>query len=91
MGGHMIAQRNSLSVSQITRFALVLTISIGAAAAARAQDATQEQRVACIPDALRLCSAQIPDAGAVRSCMIANEAKLSPPCRATFPKEAAER
>ncbi|WP_020176518.1 hypothetical protein [Methyloferula stellata] len=87
----MINQRNILSVSQITRFALVLAIGIAAAATARAEEATYAQRVACTPDAFRLCSDQIPDVAAVKSCMIANKAKLSAACRATFPKETAAR
>ncbi len=87
----MINQRNSLSVSQVTRFALVLAIGIAAAATARAEEGTYEQRVACTPDAFRLCGDQIPDIAAVKACMIANRTKLSTACRATFPKETAAR
>jgi hypothetical protein len=45
---------------------------------------TMEQRIACMPDAFRLCSDQIPDIKLVRACMRANKANLSPRCRATF-------
>lgn len=45
---------------------------------------TMEQRLACAPDAFRLCSDQIPDIRLVRICMRANKANLSPRCRATF-------
>ena len=87
----MVSQRNILSVSQITRFALVLAIGIAATATARAEEGTYEQRMACTPDAFRLCGDQIPDIGAVKACMIANKSKLSAACRATFPKETAAR
>jgi hypothetical protein len=87
----MITKRNIVSGSQISRLALVVVLGVAAAAAARAEEATYAQRVACTPDAFRLCSAEIPDADAVKSCMIANKAKLSAACRATFPKETAQR
>lgn len=87
----MITKRNFLSVQQISRFALVLALGFTAIATAKAAEATYAQRVACTPDAFRLCSSEIPDADAVKSCMIANKSQLSAACRATFPKEIVSR
>ncbi len=66
--------------------ALALAIAFGASLnfGARAFEVTQAQEEACEPDAFRLCSAEIPDAGRVAACMDANVANLSPPCRAVF-------
>ena len=52
--------------------------------AAHAFEATPAQRKACMPDAFRLCSKQIPDINAVISCMAANKSQLSPACRTAF-------
>ncbi len=41
----------------------------------------QDARQACTPDAMRLCSAFIPDEARVKSCMLARRAQLSPECR----------
>jgi hypothetical protein len=79
------------SVSQVSRLALVVVLGLAAAATAHAEEATYAQRVACTPDAFRLCSSEIPDADAVKSCMIAKKALLSAACRATFPKEIVSR
>lgn len=42
---------------------------------------TREERALCRGDAHRLCSAHMPSPRAVRTCMIANAARLSPGCR----------
>lgn len=51
---------------------------------ANAFEVTAAQRVACMPDAMRLCSSEIPDVGRVIACMRANHARVSATCRATF-------
>jgi|ERR1700760_1692906 hypothetical protein len=50
--------------------------------AARAYTAEQQQ--ACSDDALRLCSAEIPDVDRVTVCMVRNKSRLSPRCRVIF-------
>ena len=50
-----------------------------AAAATRA-----EAEAACTPDAMRLCSQQIPDEAKVRSCLIKNRKQLSAACGEIF-------
>lgn len=61
----------------------VCVFSLLAFASAKAAG-TAEQRAACTPDAVRLCSAEIPNIARVTSCMRANRAKLSARCRLAF-------
>jgi hypothetical protein len=42
---------------------------------------TLSQRMACTPDALRLCSASIPNADEITTCLKENSAELSDACR----------
>jgi len=45
---------------------------------------TLEQRIACTPDVLRLCSAFIPNADEITSCLKEKNAELSDACRTAF-------
>lgn len=54
----------------------------GMATAASAYTAEQEQM--CTGDAMRLCSAEIPNVDAVTACMARKRAQLSPGCKAVF-------
>jgi hypothetical protein len=45
---------------------------------------TLEQRQACTPDVLRLCSAFIPNADEITACLGERNALLSDACRAVF-------
>ena len=45
---------------------------------------TLEQRLACTPDVLRLCSAFIPDADQITICLREKRAELSDACRTLF-------
>jgi hypothetical protein len=45
---------------------------------------TQEQQFACTPDVFRLCGGEIPDVSRIVACLKANQARLSPACRAVF-------
>ncbi len=47
---------------------------------------TSEQRVACTPDAFRLCSSEIPNIDGITACMRKQKANLSPACKAVFDK-----
>ena len=68
----------------------LLAFAVVAAGPARAEG-TYAQRMACTGDAFRLCSDYIPDATAVRACMIAKKPQLSEGCRATFARTTASR
>jgi hypothetical protein len=45
---------------------------------------TPEQRQACAPDAMRLCSDFIPDVPKITKCMLAKRSQLSEACRLTM-------
>jgi hypothetical protein len=51
------------------------------AGAAPSYAETRAERAACTPDVLRLCAAQIPNAGAITSCLRVKRASLSTGCR----------
>ena len=78
------------------RFKLAL-LATGLAVALASHEShayTAEQQQACMPDAFRLCSSEIPDIERIRACMVRNKSQLSPQCRAFFrsglePSEAA--
>jgi hypothetical protein len=74
---------NGIRFVRTCRIALIASCCLSAIASVRAQG-TVEQREACTPDAVRLCSSEIPDVGRVTACMEAKEASLSPRCRAVF-------
>jgi hypothetical protein len=76
----MDTKRNPASLGRPRRTILVAAFSLLYIASAQAQG-TPEQRAACTPDAVRLCSAEIPDIARVTSCMHANRTRLSPRCR----------
>jgi hypothetical protein len=59
-------------------------LAAAAPASAFTPQATPEQQQACTPDAERLCSEFIPDAGKVAACMSRKRSQLSPVCRAAF-------
>jgi hypothetical protein len=60
--------------------ALLATSSAGFA------QGTSRQRSACMGDAFRFCSSAIPNVSRVTACMKSNYARLTPGCKATFPK-----
>jgi hypothetical protein len=49
-------------------------------------EGTPEQRQACSPDAVKLCSAFFPDPDRVKGCLVQHVAALSLPCRDVFEK-----
>lgn len=51
---------------------------------------TEEQQQACMGDAFRLCSAEIPDVDRVRVCMARQQSELSPGCRVYFRSQPTE-
>ena len=61
---------------------LVAAILLASVSTASAHTLEQEQ--ACTPDAMRLCSSEIPDVSRVTACMIRNKAQLSAGCKAVF-------
>jgi hypothetical protein len=45
---------------------------------------TPERRVACMADALMLCSSAIPNRARIASCLASKKSQLSPACKAQF-------
>lgn len=72
--------------------AIVMAAGIsGPAANAQDKRGTPEQRAACMSDAFRLCSDDIPDADKVESCLRQHRPDLSETCRSAFePRPAAQ-
>ncbi|MDP1865460.1 hypothetical protein [Bradyrhizobium sp.] len=67
------------------QFGLMLATALAVSTLpAAGQGYSQEQQQACTPDAMRLCSAYIPDVDRITVCMIQNKSQLSPPCRGHF-------
>jgi len=52
---------------------------------------TQDQAQRCTGDAMRLCSAEIPDVDRITACMAKKKAQLSEGSRAVFKVEPSER
>jgi hypothetical protein len=64
--------------------AIVATL-VASSSAALAQG-TSEQRSACMGDAFRYCSAEIPNISRITACMKTNFSKLTPACKAVMTK-----
>jgi hypothetical protein len=60
---------------------LLIGVSLGSSAALAY---SQEQQDACTGDAMRLCSAFIPDVDRITACMIQNKTQLTPRCAVYF-------
>jgi len=72
-----------LAPSTPWRVSLALLAATASPAPSFAQG-TLEQRLACTPDVLRLCSAFIPDADEITICLKEKSAELSDACRTAF-------
>ena len=73
-----------LSRSTAVFTAVVAFVAGGVIAAGSAFAYTQEQQDACTPDAMRLCSAFIPDVDRITVCMSQNKTQLTPRCAVYF-------
>jgi hypothetical protein len=69
----------SLSVRPAVLFAAVLLASLPAAA-----QGTSEERSACMGDAFKFCTSDIPSVSKIEACLKQNESKLAPACQAEF-------
>jgi hypothetical protein len=69
-------------VSLSARSAIVAALLL-VTAPALAQGTAQE-RSACMGDAFKFCSADIPNVSAIEACLAKNVRDLSPACRAEF-------
>jgi hypothetical protein len=67
-------------ITKVTSGAFVLAIALVAFSSSSFAVGTAEQRAACTPDALRLCSSAIPNIPAIVACLRANRSNLSKAC-----------
>ena len=74
----MISKSNCLSI------AAAATFLCATSAFAQENHGTPEQRVACAPDAFRLCAGYIPDPTRVEQCLRQSKSDLSEACRSVF-------
>ena len=74
----MISKSNCLSI------AAAATFLCATSAFAQENLGTPEQRVACAPDAFRLCAGYLPDPTRVEHCLRQNKSDLSDACRLVF-------
>lgn len=70
-------------VSLSSRSAVVLASLALLSAPALAQG-TAEERSACMGDAFKFCSSDIPNVSAIESCLIKNRSQLSKGCQEEF-------
>jgi hypothetical protein len=77
-------------ISKTRRRCIAVAAALLCATPAAAQEnrGTPEQRVACAPDAFRLCAGYIPDPTRVEQCLRQNKSDLSDACRSVFEQSA---
>jgi hypothetical protein len=74
-----------LRLMSSARFGVSLVLLAATAAPALSlSQGTAEQRVACMPNVLRLCRAFIPDADKITACLRERSSELSDACRAAI-------
>jgi hypothetical protein len=80
--------RNKRILLRLTSFGTVARVAGLAVrdgfARSRFSQGTLEQRLACTPDVLRLCSAFIPNVDEITICLRERNAELSDACRSAF-------
>lgn len=71
-------------MSSSRTIALGATLALALSMLPTAHAYSPEEQQACQPDAMRLCSAYIPDVDRITACMVENKSQLSPECRRFF-------
>ena len=85
IAGSWVRILRSGAVRRLTMAALLMT---GSSALAQENRGTEEQRVACTPDVLRLCSWEIPNVDRIVACLRREKSQLSAGCRQVLKIEA---
>ena len=70
-------------LSTLTAGSLFVLAAIAFTIPASAQG-TAQQRTACMGDAFRFCSADIPNVSRIETCLLQNRERLRPACQAQF-------
>jgi hypothetical protein len=71
-------------IYKLTSGPLVLALALATFSTSRFALGTAEQRAACTPDALRLCSSEIPNIPRIVACLRQNRSNLSKGCQAAM-------
>jgi hypothetical protein len=78
--------------SKLRQATLVLTVAmISTLYASQSFAYTAEQKQKCMGDAMRLCSAEMPNISAITVCMYKHKDELSAGCRAVIDNDSANR
>ena len=80
-----------LRAGAVRRLTIAALLATGSSALAQENRGTEEQRVACTPDVLRLCSWEIPNVDRIVACLRRERSKLSTGCRQVLKIEATSR
>lgn len=73
----------SQTIASLFAFATIAIVAQTSPSLAFSQEAQQM----CSADAMRLCSAEIPDIPRITACMVRNKSQVSPGCRAVMDRE----
>jgi hypothetical protein len=68
----------------LAQWCVSLALLSATASPALCSQGTRAQRMACAPDAFRLCSAFIPNADEITACLREKNAELSDACKTAF-------
>jgi hypothetical protein len=71
-------------ICKLTSGSAVLALALVTFSTSSFAIGTAEQRAACTPDALRLCSSEIPNIPRIVACLKQNRPNLSKPCQAAM-------
>jgi hypothetical protein len=71
-------------IFKLTSGSVVLALAVGTFSTSSFALGTAEQRAACTPDALRLCSSEIPNIPRIVACLRQNRSNLSKGCQAAM-------
>jgi hypothetical protein len=71
-------------ICKLTSGSVVLALALVTFSTSSFAIGTAEQRAACTPDALRLCSSEIPNIPRIVACLKQNRPNLSKPCQAAM-------
>ena len=80
-----------LRAGAVRPFTMAALLATGASALAQENRGTEEQRVACTPDVLRLCSGEIPNVDRIVACLRREKSQLSVGCRQVLKIEVTSR
>ena len=71
-------------IYKLTSGLVVLALALATFSTSSFAIGTAAQRAACTPDALRLCSSEIPNIPRIVACLKQNKPNLSKPCQAVM-------